>query len=136
LRVDYKSIVNWQDNTDLLRCNESFHHQPRYDHVLVAVEDAFFFAQLISLFQLQTDTKLHSLALVQVYSRPPGSTRRKDKELGLYRVRVKSSPYAIIAIGSIVRGALLVQDMDILGDYFVVDTVDGDMFLRMASVPL
>ena len=90
----------------------------------------------MSLFQLQTDTKLHSLALVRVYSRPPGSTRRKDKELGLYRVRVKSIPYAIIAIESIVRGALLVQDMDILDDYFVVDTVDGDMFLRMASVPL
>jgi hypothetical protein len=47
---------------------------------------------------------------------------------------VKSSPYAIIAIDSIVHGALLVEDADVQGDYFVVDTVDGDMFLCMATL--
>lgn len=128
-------MVNWRDNTNLLRCNESFHHQPRYDHVLVAAEDGTsFFAQLLSLFQFQTNTQSHSLALVQVYTRPPGSIRRKDRELGLYRLRLKSNPYAIIDVGSVVRGALLVEDAAIQGDYFVVDTVDGDMFLRMATL--
>ena len=127
-------MVNWQDSEDLLRCNESFFHQPRYDHVLVMTEGRFFFAQLLSLFQFQADTQSHSLALVQVYGRPPGSIRRKDRELGLHRVRVKSNPYAIITLDSIVRGALLVKDADTQGDYFVVDTVDGDMFLRMATV--
>ena len=39
LRVTYRSMVNWQDDTNLLCCNESFHHQPQYDHVLVASED-------------------------------------------------------------------------------------------------
>ena len=130
------SLVNWRDSVDYLRCNESFHHQPRYDHVLVATESGFFFAKLLSLFQLQTDTQSHSLALVQVYGKPSGSTRRKDNNLGLYRVRVKPNPYAIIALDSIVRGALLVEDADIQGDYFVVDTVDGDMFLRIAALSL
>jgi hypothetical protein len=128
LRVSYKSTVSWQDDVDLLRCNESFHHQPRYDHVLVATDGKPFFAQLVSLFQVQTDTQSHSLALVQAYNRPPGSTRRKDRELGLYRVRVMISPYAIIPLKSIIRGALLVEDADTQGDSFVVDTVDGDMF--------
>ena len=121
---------------DYLRCNESFHHQQRYDHVLVATESGSFFAQLLSLFQIQTDTRSHSLALVQVYGKTSGSTRRKDKDLSLHRVRVKPNPYAIITLGSIVRGALLVKDADIHSDYFVVDTVDGDMFLRIATLSL
>ena len=136
MRISYKSMVDWQDNMDLLRCNESFYHQPRYDHVLVATEGRFFFAQLLSLFRVQADARSHSLALIRVYGRLPGSIRRKDKELGLHRVRVKNSPYAIIALESIVRGALLVEDADVQGDYFVVDTVDGDMFLRMATLSL
>ena len=130
-------MLNWQDNTNLLRCNESFHHHPRYDHVLVASGDGtFFFAQLLSIFQLQTDTLSHNLALVQEYGQPPGSTRRKDKDLGLYRLRLKNNPYTIIAAESIVRGALLVEDATIQGDYFVVDTIDGVMFLRMITLPL
>ena len=129
-------MVNWQDSVDLLRCNESFNRQPRYDHVLVATEGRSFFAQLLSLFQIHTDTQSHSLALVRVYGRPPGNIRRKDKELNLHRVRVKSSPYAIISLESIVRGVLLVEDADTQGDYFIVDTVDGDIFLRMTTLSL
>jgi len=40
----------------------------------------------------------------------------------------------IIPLESIVRGALLVEDTNTPGDFFVVDTVDGDMFLRIASL--
>ena len=127
-------MVNWQNTEDLLRCNESFFHQPRYDHILFMDRGGFFFAKLLSLFQFQAGTQSHSLALVQVYSRPPGNIRRKDRELGLYRVQVRSNRYAIIALDSIGRGALLVEDANIQGDYFVVDTVDGDMFLRMPTL--
>ena len=28
LRVTYGSMVNWQEDTDILRCNESFYGQP------------------------------------------------------------------------------------------------------------
>lgn len=134
LRVTYKSMVDWQDVIDILRCNDSFYGQPRYDHVIVATENGSFFAQLLCLFQLQVETHSHSLALVRVYGRPPGSTRRKDRDLGLYRVRVKGSPYAIVTIESIVRGALLVKDVDIPDECFVVDTIDGDMFLRTPTL--
>ncbi|KAF9784401.1 hypothetical protein BJ322DRAFT_1194914 [Thelephora terrestris] len=136
LRVAYKSMVNWQDNTDYLRCNESFFGHPRFDHVIVAAEGGPFFAQLLCLFKIQAGTHSHSLALTRTYGLPPGSTRRKDRELGLYRVRVKSRPYKIIAIESIVRGAVLVEDGDNPGDYFVVDTIDSDMFLRMTALSL
>ena len=135
LRTTYRSMVNWRNNTNLLRCNESFHHQPQYDHVLITSEDGgFFFAQLLSLFQFQTDTQSHDLALIQVYSQPPGSTRRKDRDLGLHRLRLKNNPYTIVAVESIVRGALLVEDTTTQGDYFIVDTIDSDMYLRMSSL--
>ena len=134
LRVSYKSMVDWQDSVDLLRCNESFFHHPQYDYVLISTEGRCFFAQLLSLFQFQADTKSYSLALVRAYGTPSGSIRRKDRDLGLHHIRVKSSPYMIIPLESIVRGALLVEDANTPGDFFVVDTVDGDMFLHIASL--
>ncbi|KAF9780021.1 hypothetical protein BJ322DRAFT_1165130 [Thelephora terrestris] len=136
LRVTYKSMVNWQDNVDYLRCNESFFGHPRYDHVIVAAENGSFFAQLLCLFKIQSGTRSHSLALTRTYGRPPGAIRRKDRELGLYRVRVKINPYKIIPVESIIRGAVLVKDAASPGDHFVVDTIDGDMFLRMAALSL
>ena len=130
-------MVNWQDSTNLLRCSDSFFHHPRYDHILASTPDGSpFFAQLLHLFQIQTDTQSHDLALVQVYCQSPGGTRRKDRELGFYRLRLKINPYAIISTESIIRGALIVEDATVPGNYFVVDTVDGDMFLRMPTLSL
>ena len=129
-------MVNWQDNTDYLRCNKSFFNHPRFDHVIVADKSGSFFAQLLCLFKVQAGTHSHSLALTRTYGPVSGSARRKDRELGLHRVRVKLSPYKIIAIGSIVRGAVLVEDADHPGEHFIVDTIDGDMFLRMIALSL
>jgi len=126
--------VDWCIKTDILRCNESFHGHPRYDHVLVATENGHFFARILRLFQIAVGTQSYPVAYVKSYCRPPGRIRRKDKDLSLHRVRVKANPYEIISVQSIVRGALLVQDSDNLDDYFVVDTVDADMFLRMQSL--
>jgi len=126
--------VDWQTKTDILRCNESFHGRPRYDHILVATENGHFFARILRLFQIAFGDQTHPIAYVRSYCRPSGQVRRKDKDLGLYRVRVKANPYDIISVQSIVRGALLVQDSDNPDDYFVVDTVDADMFLRMKSL--
>jgi hypothetical protein len=127
--------VDWQLSTDILRCNESFHRQQRYDHVIVAAEGSrHFFARILRLFQIFVEMKPHYIAYVKVYCRPPGQVRRKDKDLGLHRVRVRANPYELISVQSIVRGALLVEDSDNPDDYFVVDTVDADMFLRMQSL--
>ena len=132
IRVNYESVVDWKIKTDILRCNQSFHGRPRYDHVLVVTEDGHFFARILRLFQIDMGGQSHPVAYVKSYCRRRAG--RKDKDLSLYRVRVKANPYEIISVQSIVRGALLVQDSDSLDDYFVVDTVDGDMFLRMQTL--
>ncbi|KAJ7646329.1 hypothetical protein DFH06DRAFT_1332710 [Mycena polygramma] len=35
IRLRYQSCEDWTEETDILRCNPNFHHNPRYDHVLV-----------------------------------------------------------------------------------------------------
>ena len=134
IRVNYESVADWQLNTDILHCKESFHGRQRYDHILVASENGHFFARILRLFQVFVGTQSHSFAYIKSYCRPSGQVRRKDKDLGLHRLRVKANPYEIISVESIVCGALIVQDSDNPDDYFVVDTVDADMFLRMQTL--
>ena len=134
LQIYYESIVDWKPTTDHLRCNESFHGSERHDHVLVQLEDRNFFACLLHLFEVTVGKQSHALAYVKSYCRPSGPMRRKDKDLGLYRLQVKAKQYEIIPLDSVVRGALLVPDSDNPDEYLVVDTIDGDMFLQMKNL--
>ena len=127
-------MVNWKLSTDRLRCNKSFHGHERRDHVLVQSKDNNFFARLLRLFKFTVGEQSHALAYVEVYGTPPGQMRRKDKDLGLYRLQFKKQ--AIISLDSLVHGALLVPDPKNLGHCFVVDTIDADMFLRMKGLEL
>jgi hypothetical protein len=134
LEINYESTVDWKLTTDRLRCNKSFFGSERYDHVIVQTVDGHFFAQLLHLFRVTVGTESHALAYVASYCKPSGSIRRKDKDLGLYRLQLRAKPYEIISLESVVRGALLVPDPDNSEEYLVVDTVDSDMFLRMKSL--
>ena len=134
MKVDYTSVVDWRTYTDQLRCNPSFFGHERYDHALVEDGGHHFFVQLLHPFQVRFGTRLHSLAYVKTYCRPPGRMRRKDKDLGIYRLQLQASQYQIISLESVVRGALIVSDVDCSEEYFVVDTVDTDMFLRMKQL--
>ena len=129
-------MANWGNSIDYLWCNKLFFGHPRFDHAIVATEGRPFFVQLLSLFKIQVDTHSHSMALIKAYGRPSGRIRRKDRDFGLYHVQVKSSPYQVIPIESIIRGAVLVADSDNPDEYFIVDTIDGDMFLRMSEFSL
>ena len=60
--------------------------------------------------------------------------RRKDKDLGIYRLQLRARGHQIISLESVVRGALIVSDADKPEEYLVVDTVDTDMFLRMKQL--
>lgn len=131
LQVNYESTVDWRLATDRLRCNKSFHGHERRDHVIVQLENSHFFARLLRLFKVTVDTQSHTLAYVESYCRPSGSMRRKDKDLGLYRLQLRAKRYEIISLESVVRGAVLVPDSDNPEEYLVVDTIDSDMFLRM-----
>ena len=127
-------MVDWRPTTDYLRCNPSFFGHERYDHALIEEAGRHFFVHLLHLFQVTVGEQLHALAYVKTYCRPPGHMRRKDKDLGIYRLQLRASQYQIISLNSVVRGAVIISDFSNPGEFLVVDTIDTDMFLRMKQL--
>ncbi|KAG1783951.1 hypothetical protein EV702DRAFT_1175911 [Suillus placidus] len=109
LCINYKSLVDWKQNTNYLRCSPQFFNAPRYDCVFIRTQNGI------------------------ILGRP---RLRQDKQLNLFRVRAQPCTKAeFFSVQSIIHGALLVQDSG--GnplDYLVVDTVNTDMFLRVREM--
>jgi hypothetical protein len=144
LKVSYESKVNWELESDYLRCSPLFHNHPRYDCVVVKVSGGlgqppkFIFAQLCFIFQCNVGTAKYHMALIQSYDALPGTTyRRRDNALRFHRVRSNPRGFSeFISVESIIRGALLVQAYGSAEEFLVVDVVDGDMWLRMKEMKL
>lgn len=142
LKVTYESLVDWRIAQNYLRCSPQFHNQPRYDFVMYESKGKLIFAQLKLVFQCHMNSEKAgqqtlALALVQPFDeRIPAAERpRKDKELGLLRYRARHiKECTLIALGSIIRGALLVQDPLVPDERLVVDVIDTDMFLRLLAL--
>ncbi|KAJ7038856.1 hypothetical protein C8F04DRAFT_950739 [Mycena alexandri] len=135
LKVFYQSLDDWSDEADFLRCSPSFHGRSRFDGALVLTATGNIFVKLIYVFQVALDGKNYPFALVQPLDAPLGRILAKDKVLKLFRVRAKPRQAAeFISVHSIVRGAVLVPDSERDGDYFIMDVVEGDMFLRMKDM--
>ncbi|KAG2078672.1 hypothetical protein BDR04DRAFT_1124392 [Suillus decipiens] len=136
LQVNYESIVDWCVHRDLLRCNPKFYGSPRYDCVMVKTADKPFFARLVYMFTCSIGGTDFPLALIHPYDVNIASTRRRrDDNIGLWRVRAKPrSSSEIISVWSIIWGAALANDPEMAGDYFVIHTVDTDIFLRVKAL--
>ena len=91
------------------------------------------FAQLAFVFVCRVDGQDYRLALVQPLDKSSrSSTKKVDKELTIYRWQIRARTRCeVIPVDFIVRGAVLVKDPKFNGDYFVIDTLDEDMFLRI-----
>ncbi|KAK7692929.1 hypothetical protein QCA50_004569 [Cerrena zonata] len=133
LKVNYESMVSWEICTDLLRCNPNFQEKPRYDYIMVDTGQGHIYAQLLYMFKCTVGDNSYPLALIHPYDAGiPGPRRRKDKDLELRRIRPKPQIESeFISLHSVIRGALVVSDFETNTDYFVVDTLDTDMFLRL-----
>jgi hypothetical protein len=83
------------------------------------------------MFKYTVCDRTFEFALILPMDSPIGPRRIVDQDLGLTRLRARplvSSEF--IPLQSIIRGALLVPDFDNYKDFFLVDLVDTDMFLR------
>ena len=131
--MGYASFVNWEIKTDYLRCNPVFHGNPRYDFVIVDLPRGRAFAQLACIFVCRTGERDYRLALIQALDKSARqSAKAADKELSILRWHIRArSRCEVIPLDSIVRGAVLLEDTKNKGDYFILDTLDGDMFLRL-----
>ncbi|KAK0494333.1 hypothetical protein EDD18DRAFT_1107358 [Armillaria luteobubalina] len=145
IKVNYSSVVDWSFTTDILRCSPSFNYHPHYDFVLLDTNQGPMFVQLVLIFKCVVHEKVYPLMLVQPFKEAIGPITKKDHDLGFYRVRtrMKGDPL-IVSIYSIIRGALLIEDIvmnrtnnrgeRMTKDYLVVDMIDADMFLQMQNL--
>ncbi|KAJ7265150.1 hypothetical protein C8J57DRAFT_1622209 [Mycena rebaudengoi] len=135
LKVFFESLDNWEDESDYLRCSPNFHNHPIYDAAIVKTVGGTIFARLIYIFTCTVNNVVHPFALINTLDAGPGQRSQRDKALGLHRVRAKPRRDSeFIPVRSIIRGALLAPDSDNPGDFFVVDLVDTDMFLRLKTM--
>ncbi len=117
-----------------------FFGKPCYDRVIVNFTDGkFVFAQLLMLFSIVVKGKTYPIAYVQLLDEEIAECEQVDKDLCLYRVRARPrSKSTFIPVGSIVCGALLYDvpndDYSEADEFFIVDTVDQDMFLRVPEI--
>ncbi|KAG1756155.1 hypothetical protein EDD22DRAFT_981579 [Suillus occidentalis] len=106
-----------------------------YDCVMIKTEHQPFFARLIYMFRCKVGGTELSIALIHPYDVGIGVRRRQDLDLGLWRVRAKPrSSSEFVFVDSIIRGAALASDPEAVNDYFVIDTIDTDIFLRMKAL--
>ncbi|KAJ6559821.1 hypothetical protein B0H19DRAFT_945156 [Mycena capillaripes] len=135
LKVHYDSLSTWAPTTDYLRCNPKFNGHPRYDCVLVKGEQKPFFARLLYLFSRAVEVKSHPFALILPFDAPMGRMKRVDKALRFHRVHAKLRRHSeFISVHSIIRGAVLVSDVDKPGEFIVFDVLDTDMSRRLKSI--
>ncbi|KAG2088845.1 uncharacterized protein F5147DRAFT_587453, partial [Suillus discolor] len=111
LKVHYESIVDWKLATDYLHCSPSFHGHERHDCALIHTHNKNgntknIFAQILFMF------KYTDLRFTRLHAWPAASSE-------------------FLSIHSIICGALLIPDYaNPHRDFFLVDVVDSDMFLR------
>jgi hypothetical protein len=103
---------------------------------MVKTADKPFFTRLVYMFTCSIGGTNFPLALIHPYDvNIAGTRRRRDDDIGLWLVRAKHrSSSEIISVRSIIRGAALANDPETAGDYFVIHTVDTDIFLRVKAL--
>ncbi|KAG2139767.1 hypothetical protein DEU56DRAFT_871106 [Suillus clintonianus] len=89
IHINYKSMVDWCQHTNYLRCSPLFFGSPRFDCVFIRLtENKVILGRLIFCFECQVEDRRFPLALIHPFDSPTGLCLRKDKDLNFFRVRV------------------------------------------------
>lgn len=128
----YESKVSWMAEMDHLRCNPCFYNKPRFDFVILLTLNEIIFGRLVFIFTYTIDDTPYPFALIQTFDAATGVSRRIDRDLGFIRIRAQLRDHAeFFPARSIIRGAFVVPTNEKADEYFVVDVVDTDMFIRI-----
>ncbi|KAF7289198.1 hypothetical protein MIND_01381000 [Mycena indigotica] len=111
VKVHFKSLDDWMDTTDYLRCSPNFHGWPRYDAVFVQTTTGVVIMRLVYVFAFEAKQKTFPFALVQPLDAKVVNPPAKDKLLGLHRIRAKPRRSTeFISVHSIIRGTNFFSD--------------------------
>ncbi|KIJ28811.1 hypothetical protein M422DRAFT_269862 [Sphaerobolus stellatus SS14] len=127
LYLRYRSIEDWQEKQDVLRCNQDFHGQPRYDCILINTNPVTF-GRIIALFSCHGPGKIrHDIAFIRILR--PSSRKPKTKWEGCKVFEEKEFDFFLMKY--LIRGCHFVPTFDGSDKrYYLNDLVDGDAFLR------
>ncbi|KIJ28337.1 hypothetical protein M422DRAFT_270406 [Sphaerobolus stellatus SS14] len=127
LYLRYRSLENWQEYQDILRCNLKFYGEPRYDCVVINTERVSF-ARIYALFSCETPSKTrHDIALIRKFQ--TSSWKAKTVWDGCRILEEKQFDFVFIKY--LIRGCHMVPAFEKSGKIFYLnDLVDGDAFLR------
>ena len=132
--VDYQSLEDWTGARDILRCNPNFHHEPRYDCVILnyeAVKLPVASARLQHLVRcILPSRRPVDIALVHMFKYDKWRPRTFWDGC---EVRDEEKNISFLRMDYVVRGALLARAFEAPREslHYIVDTVDYDMFLRV-----
>jgi hypothetical protein len=120
---------------ETLRCNPKFHGRPRYDSIIYEADgDDLAMGQLELVFRCHLPHKVSlDLAMIRPYHKSSWAAKTRTD----CSIREWSSGSIFIALEHITRGALLCPIFGASGDsevFYVMDCVDGDMFLRVNNI--
>ncbi|KAJ7215380.1 hypothetical protein GGX14DRAFT_608176 [Mycena pura] len=133
LYVDFQSKVDWNNGRDILRCNPMFHGRQRYDSVIYeAQDDNLAMGQLQLVFRCHLPRNISlDLAMIRPYRKSSWAARTRTD----CPMREWSPGSIFIALEHVTRGALLCPIFGAPREvFYVIDCVDGDMFLRVNNI--
>jgi len=133
----YQSQDDWKENRDILRCNPSFYGVPRYDCCLINMDSPHPSAGRIrSLFRCRLPSgRAFDVALVTMLKPSRWKPRTYWDGCRVYEEAIDSST-SLVLMKYIVRGALVSPAFDSGKPRhgYLIDTIDGDMYLRLNSI--
>ncbi|KAJ7646003.1 hypothetical protein DFH06DRAFT_1136155 [Mycena polygramma] len=130
-----ESLETWTEETDILRCNPNFHHNPRYDHVLVNdTPDDLSVARLAGLLRCKLpDDSVHDIAFVhKLIERSKWVPKTQWANMRVYD---EQKSFDFVMVKYLIRGAHMIPVFDANKPSltFLNDVIDGDMFLRAGN---
>lgn len=135
LYLKYQSKVDWTAERDILRCSSLFQGSPRHDCIIYADADTpLAFARLLAVLRVGVPNG-QDIDLAMVHNFRNSKWKPQTAWKGCKVVDEQRS-VDFIPLDCVARGALLAQARgssrkDV---YFVVDTVDDDMYLRINCI--
>lgn len=134
--LKYQSLEDWSAGEDILRCNPDFHGESRSDTVLInAAGSQLECARLIWLLRCVLPSgHYHDVALVHYFN---SSTWKPFTKWDGCRVYEEEKSFSFVLLKYLIRGAYMIPVFDGPNDhkkrYYMSDTVDNDMFLRVGN---
>jgi hypothetical protein len=124
--IQYQSLENWEILQDIMRCNSSFHGQPRYDCVIINTEPISY-VQFCFVFRCILESGPQDIALVHRFK----SSGWKPKTFWKNCQVFERHDYKFVSLKYCVRACQMISTFEPKSSRcYLNDIIDSDMFLH------